>query len=135
MYINSLETRFQEGGKFPIPLKDESYFHRHQPIKFHVEIEGSPIKQYSGTGKIFLTDQRLIFIARKTSSIDDFETFHVMLGDIISSIKFTPQKHEKNTFSVRIALKNGVIFIMSLDYEKKDLEHKRIFEDYYGMLF
>src|SRR5688572_28355359 len=133
MHRNSLETRFQEGGKFPIPLKNESYFHRYQPMKFHVEIEGTPAKQYSATGKILLTDQRLTFIARKTSSIDDFETFHIMLGDVVSSI-VTTQKHKEKTFSVRIALKSGIVFTMSLDYKRKDLKHKRIFEDYYGML-
>src|SRR3954451_8317220 len=101
MYIDSLETRFQENGKYPIPLAGgESYYHRHQPVKFNMVIERTPIQKYSATGKIFLTDKRLMFIAQEPS---DFETFHVMFEDVATSIKSSPtgifKKKTKKTFS------------------------------------
>ncbi|CAI2176341.1 13745_t:CDS:1 [Funneliformis geosporum] len=131
MSINSLETRIQENRKFPVPLKSESYFHHHQPIKFHAIIEGTPLILSAEAGEIFLTDKRLIFIARKPSPIDEFETFHIMLGDITSSILF-PSK--KDTFSVSVTMRSGIEVIMSFSYEKIHLEDKKIFEAYYGML-
>ncbi|CAI2163183.1 1592_t:CDS:1 [Funneliformis geosporum] len=135
MYINSLETRYKEHERIPIPLEGESYFYRHQPVKFRVEVEGTPIKQYLETGKIFLTDKRLMFISQLSTSIDDnFETFHVMLEDVNSSIISSPRIFKRNTFTVRITLRNGVVFIMSLGYQRKDLEAKKVFQDYYGML-
>ncbi|CAG8437879.1 7992_t:CDS:1 [Funneliformis caledonium] len=135
MYINSLETRYKEHERSPIPLEGESYFYRHQPVKFRVEVEGTPKKQYSETGKIFLTDKRLMFIAQIPSSIDgNFETFHVMLDDVNSSIISSHRIFKRNTFTVRITLRNGEVFIMSLGYQRKDLEAKKIFRDYYGML-
>ncbi len=133
MSINSLETRIKENEKSPIPLEGESYYYRHQPIKFRAEVEGIPIKKYSETGKIFFTDKRLMFIAQNPSPNDDFETFHVMLGDIISSIIST-RIFKKNTFSIRITLRGGTVIVMSLGFKKKDLVAKKTFEDYYAML-
>ncbi|CAG8449616.1 11707_t:CDS:1 [Funneliformis mosseae] len=131
MYINSLETRIQANGKFPVPLKGESYFHHHQPVKFHAKIEGTPLIITSEAGEIFLTDKRIIFITRKPSPINDFENFQIMLEDITSSILF-PSK--KDTFSVNVTLRSGIEIIMSFSYEKDHLEDKKIFEAYYGML-
>ncbi|CAB4405587.1 unnamed protein product [Rhizophagus irregularis] len=131
-YINSLETKFHENTKIPVPLAGESYFHRHQPIKFKVVIEGTTIKEYSATGKIFLTDKRLMFIAQEP--LHNFETFHVMLKDVYSSIKSPPPRFKKKkVFSVRINIGDEVL-IISLRYKSKNLGDKKIFEDYYSML-
>jgi len=132
MCINSLETKFQDNDKIPIPLEGESYYHRHQPVKFKVVVEGTTVKKYSATGKIYLTDKRLMFIAQEPS--DGFETFHVTLRDITSSIKSSPPRFKKKkVFSVRINLGDD-IFIISLCYKNQNLGDKKIFEDYYSML-
>jgi hypothetical protein len=139
MHINSLETKFKGGNeRMPVPLVGESYYHRHQPVKFHVVIEGmeeTSTQMYSATGKIHLTDKRLIFIAQEPCN--NLETFHVMLEDIISSIKSQSRPRsfkKKKTFSERINLRNDIVFIISIRYKKKDLKEKMSFEDYYSML-
>ncbi|GBB95318.1 hypothetical protein RclHR1_02510012 [Rhizophagus clarus] len=131
-YVNSLETKFKDNAKIPTPLEGESYFYRHQPVKFKVVIEGTTMKEYSATGKIYLTDKRFMFIAQEPST--DFETFHVILRDVISSMRSPPPRFKKKkVFSVRINMGNDV-FIISLRYKNKHLEDKKIFEDYLTML-
>jgi hypothetical protein len=132
MYMNSLETKFHDNTKIPIPLQAESYFHRHQPVNLKVVIEGDT-KEYSATGKIYLTDKRLMFVAQEPCN--DFETFHIMLSDVVSTIKSPPPRfRKKKVFSVRINSRNDDILLISLRYKSKHLGDKKIFEDYYSML-
>ncbi|CAG8545481.1 858_t:CDS:1 [Scutellospora calospora] len=136
MYINSLQYRIRNGQKFPIPLENESYYHRHQPVNFTIKLLNNQPMTNSANGTIFLTDKRIIFIAYKTGS-DVFENFYVMLSDIVSSVtagNVLNNLFYKNTFSVNITLRDKTIFNMSITYDYDDIEQKRIFEDYYGML-
>ncbi|CAG8552473.1 12474_t:CDS:1 [Racocetra fulgida] len=138
MYVNTLPVRIRNGHKFPIPLENESYYHRHQPVEFSIKFKSPPMVQ-SATGMIFLTDKRIIFIAYEPSS-DGFENFYVMLADVVSSVKqkksfFDFNSYfQHNTIALEMTLRDKTSFNMSITYDDEDSEQKGIFEDYYGML-
>ncbi|CAG8772614.1 21757_t:CDS:1, partial [Racocetra persica] len=138
MYVNTLPVRIRNGHKFPVPLENESYYHRHQPVEFSIKFKSSPVVQ-SATGMIFLTDKRIIFIAYEPSP-DEFENFYVMLADVVSSVKqeksfFDFKSYfQHNTLAFEMTLRDKTSFNMSITYDDEDIEQKGIFEDYYGML-
>ncbi|CAG8554770.1 hypothetical protein C2G38_2031734 [Gigaspora rosea] len=134
MNINSLPIRIRNGHKFPIPLENESYYHRHQPVEFSFKLKNS--STYSATGMIFLTDKRFIFIAYEPGQ-GELESFYFMLADIVSSVvskSLFSNFFNHNTLSLDIALKEKNSFTMSITYDYEDIEQKGIFMDYYGML-
>ncbi|CAG8677035.1 8028_t:CDS:1 [Acaulospora morrowiae] len=136
MSVNSLPTRIHNDEIEPDPMEDESYFYRHYPVKFSVEIKNAKntITKYSPCGMVFITDKRIMFIAEEPTPDDSFETFHIFLEDVVSSVRRVNKYFRKNVFSVTITLRTGVIINMDIVYDMEDIEDKRIFEDYYGML-
>ncbi|CAG8694430.1 14447_t:CDS:1 [Dentiscutata erythropus] len=135
MYINTLPIRIRNGHKFPIPLENESYYHRHQPVEFSIKLK-NPSLMHSAPGMIFLTDQRFIFIAYEPSS-DGFESFYILLSDISSSVtskSIFNNFFNHNTLSLDVTLKDKKSFTMSITYDYEDIEQKGIFMDYYGMM-
>ncbi|CAG8572620.1 16456_t:CDS:1 [Acaulospora morrowiae] len=135
MSVNSLTTRFYNDEKEPDPMEGESYFYRHYPVKFSVEIKNAKnaTTKHSAYGMVFITDKRIMFIAEEPTP-DGFDTFHIFLGDVVSSVRQINKYFRKNVFSVTITLRTGVIINMDIAYDLEDIEDKRIFEDYYGML-
>ncbi|CAJ0839929.1 16401_t:CDS:2 [Entrophospora sp. SA101] len=56
-----------------------------------MEVKNSDVK-HTAIGRIYLTDKRLIFIADKSSKLSGFDTFYIIMTDIVSSVmppKFT----------------------------------------------
>ncbi|CAG8607564.1 5153_t:CDS:1 [Diversispora eburnea] len=137
MSVNSLPTRIQNDEIVPIPLERESYFYRHSTVKFTFELKNvdNIIIKHSACGMLFLSDKRLMFISDDLN--EKFQTFHIKLADIVSSVRSASInffRNNNNVFSVTNKLRNGAVVNMAIEYDPEDQEDKRIFEDYYGML-
>nr|CAG8605689.1 12055_t:CDS:2 [Entrophospora candida] len=137
-YINTLPIRYINGERRPTPVKGEGYYHQYEPVEFTMEVKNSDVK-HTAIGRIYLTDKRLIFIADKSSKLSEFDTFYIIMTDIVSSVmppKFTTTYRSKTVFSTEITLKKSVLKI-SVNYcggYEQDVEAKGIFEDYYGIM-
>lgn len=67
--------------KVPLPLQDEGYFFNNDRVKITVKTSS---QRYASNlpGFVFLTDKRLVLIAKETSL--SFDTFQILFGDIMS---------------------------------------------------
>ncbi|CAJ0634677.1 4662_t:CDS:2 [Entrophospora sp. SA101] len=88
-----------------------------------MEVKNSDVK-HTAIGRIYLTDKRLIFIADKSSKLSGFDTFYIIMTDIVSSVmppKFTTTYRSKTVFSTEITLKKSVLKI-SVNYCEGEIE-------------
>jgi hypothetical protein len=74
-------TVYENLKKVPLPLSNEGYFFNNDKVKMTVKTSSH---RYASNlpGFVFLTDKRLVLIAKETSP--SFDTFQVLFGDIMS---------------------------------------------------
>ncbi|CAJ0912933.1 17945_t:CDS:2 [Entrophospora sp. SA101] len=68
-----------------------------------MEVKNSDVK-HTAIGRIYLTDKRLIFIADKSSKLSGFDTFYIIMTDIVSSVmppKFTTTYNTDNAILIK----------------------------------
>ncbi|CAG8663874.1 8171_t:CDS:1 [Ambispora gerdemannii] len=138
-YINTLPIRVRNSLKIPIAVENEGFFYRHHPVTFSLVASNTrnSKKSYRASGRIFLTDKRLIFIADKPSN-DGFETFSLIFTYVSTSM-LAPIAI-RNSFAVTLALNssnsNNAIETLKLTitFDSKDMKAKQTMADYYSMI-
>ncbi|CAG8473241.1 3843_t:CDS:1 [Paraglomus occultum] len=134
MYINSLPIVISRDLKIPTPVSGEGFFYRHSSVSFTVETRVPRIR-HSARGTIYITDKRMIFVASDASS-DGFETFYLLLTDIVSSVKTASGagRFNRNMFCLTLQLSDTRTVIITVEFDKRDLKAKQTLEDYYTMI-
>jgi len=134
MYINSLPIAIANDIKIPAPVNGEGFFYRHSSVLFTVETKAPRIR-HAAKGTIYITDKRMIFLAPDATS-DGFETFYLLLADIVSSVKTAngAGRFNRNMFCLTLKLSDTRTVIITVEFDKRELKAKQTLEDYYTMI-
>ncbi|CAG8515406.1 10066_t:CDS:1 [Ambispora leptoticha] len=140
-YVNTLPIRIHNSSKIPIAVDNEGFFYRHHPVTFSlVSVTRNKEKSYSATGRVFITDKRLIFVADKPSE-DGFETFSLILKDVsTSTLASVNPIASRYTFAVTLSLNsssnNNAIDTLkvTVTFDPTDVKAKKTMADYYSMI-